>query len=391
MLEHRLKLGTFLGIGLYVHWTFALLIAVIGYDASGDGWIGITFSILRLLGVFLCVTLHEYGHAIAARRYDIPTLDITLLPIGGVARLLRMPRVPTQELVVAVAGPAVNVVIILMLGSLMLGMYGIGLFEAVGSPTDERSRATAETLLSMPTLMGFLFSMLLVNATLVLFNMIPAFPMDGGRVLRAVLAMAMPYRRATYVASRIGLICAMGMVLVAFRYHEAWMLVAIAAFISYAGIAESRQVDVMETIRGLNIANSMIAKPASIDMNTPLADVAARWQSVSLSAMPVLSITGGVVGMLYLDDVARAIRENSDSQLTAGMLANHAVPSISIDDELETVLLQSGQSYRQMPVVDRHNRLVGVLDLDSMMARGTLDSVRPRQRSAENAGFDVFS
>ncbi len=391
MLEHRLKIGTFLGIGLYVHWTFALLIAVIGYDASDEGWVGVVFSILRLLGVFLCVTLHEYGHALAARRYDIPTLDITLLPIGGVARLMRMPRVPFQELVVAVAGPAVNVVIIFLLSGLMLGMYGFGLFEAVSEPTDERSRATVETLLSVPTLMGFLFSMLLVNMTLVIFNMIPAFPMDGGRVFRALLAMAMPYRRATYIASRIGLVCAAGMVLVALRFNEAWMLVAIAAFISYAGIAEARQVDVMETIRGLSIANSMITQPASVQMDATVSEIAARWQGVPMSVMPVLSITGGVVGMLHLDDVAKAIRKNANPQPTAGMLADHDVSTIAVDDDLETVLLQSGQNTRQFAVVDAEDRLIGVLDLDSMMSRGTLAGARPLSAPADTAGFDVFS
>ncbi len=124
LLDRRLKLGTFLGIGLYVHWSFALVIAYVAISTRSLGAIGVAFSITQLLGVFLCVTLHEYGHAMAARRFGIATADITLLPIGGVARLRRMPRIPWQELVVAIAGPAVNVVIVIVIGPWFSCLYG---------------------------------------------------------------------------------------------------------------------------------------------------------------------------------------------------------------------------------------------------------------------------
>ncbi|MDB4353181.1 site-2 protease family protein [bacterium] len=116
-MNRRLKLGTFLGVGLYIHWSFGLMIAYIAWTAHGDGLAGILYAITLLMGVYLCVTLHEYGHVLAARRFGIGAVDITLLPIGGVARLKSMPRIPWQELVVAVAGPAVNVVIVILLMS----------------------------------------------------------------------------------------------------------------------------------------------------------------------------------------------------------------------------------------------------------------------------------
>ncbi len=389
MLERRLKLGTFLGIGLYVHWTFALMIVYVGYMARSEGWFGVGYSVAQLLGVFLCVTLHEYGHAMASRRFGVPTLDITLLPIGGVARLQRMPRIPIQELVVAVAGPAVNVVIVFLLAGSLLAVHGTGLFEAVASPNDEQSVATLETMLTLPTLTGFAFSMLIINTMLVVFNMIPAFPMDGGRVLRSLLAMILPYRRATFVASRVGLVCAVGMAITAW-YLEQPMPILIAAFVGYAGMAEARQVEAMETVRGLNIANSMIRRPAYLDMNTSLLEIAARWDDVEASVMPVVSGVGGVVGILRLEDVAKAIRKQVDPATTAGMLADHGAPVLQIDDDLEAVLLSS-QSHRQLPVVDHANQLVGVLDLDSMLARGVLGSLRESHPEVPPPGFDAFS
>jgi Zn-dependent protease/CBS domain-containing protein len=390
VLERRLKLGTFLGIGLYVHWTFALMIVYVGYMARSEGWFGVGYGVAQLLGVFLCVTLHEYGHAMAARWFGVPTLDITLLPIGGVARLQRMPRIPIQEFIVAVAGPAVNVVIVIVLATLFLAVHGIELFEAVASPYDEQSTATLETMLTLPTPTGFAFSMLVINLMLVIFNMIPAFPMDGGRVLRSLLAMFLPYRRATYVASRVGLVCAAGMAIIAW-YLDQPMPILIAFFVGYAGMAEARQVEAMETVRGLNIARSMIRRPSYIDMNTQLLDIAARWEDAETPTLPVVSGVGGVVGVIRLEDVAKAIQNQADPGTTAGMLADHGAPVLRIDDDLESVLVNRTQNYRQLPVVDRSNQLVGVLDLDSMLARGVLGGVREQHPNSPPPGFDAFS
>ena len=147
MLERRLKLGRFLGIGVYVHWTFGLLMAYVAYETQSQGLMGIAFGMAQLFAVFFCVTLHEYGHALAARKFGIPTIDITLLPIGGVARLQRMPRIAWQELVVAVAGPAVNVVIASLL---LVGFYLFGgaeilveIFHAFVGPVETAATAQA--------------------------------------------------------------------------------------------------------------------------------------------------------------------------------------------------------------------------------------------------------
>src|SRR5262249_17015606 len=173
------------GIQLRTHITFLLLIAwlAFGYYAQGGSAVAASRVILVLL-LFLCVVLHEFGHAFAAKAFGINTPDITLLPIGGVARLERMPEEPVQELIIAVAGPLVNVVI-------ALGLFVAGGSQALLNPSSVEGG-------------GLVAQLLTINIMLVLFNLLPAFPMDGGRVLRALLATRMSYARATQVAANVG-------------------------------------------------------------------------------------------------------------------------------------------------------------------------------------------
>lgn len=209
-----LRLGAPFGIGLYIHWSFALLILLFLPSA------GIT-GVLFVLALFGCVTLHEYGHALAARRFGIPTHSITLYPIGGVARLAAMPRRPSHELLVAVAGPAVNVAIAAVLAPFAL--FAGNLDAAIpGSPG------------------GFLGQLLVANVFLVVFNMIPAFPMDGGRVLRSLLAFSGNYAWATHVAARVGQGFAILFALAGVFLFQNPLLVVIAFFIFMAAGAERR-------------------------------------------------------------------------------------------------------------------------------------------------------
>ena len=170
------RLGRLFGVPVYLHLTFLLLLGLVGLLGLVQGGLAAAFGgVVMIASVFGCVLLHEFGHILAARRYGIPTKDVILLPIGGVARLARMPDEPKQELVVALAGPAVNV-------------------------------AIAAALFPLISLGGgaFLAQLFAINVLLALFNMLPAFPMDGGRVLRALLAQRMSYVRATDLAATIG-------------------------------------------------------------------------------------------------------------------------------------------------------------------------------------------
>ena len=172
-----LRLGRIFGIEVLIHWTFGLLVLFMGMQLRAE--YGFFFGVALCLAAFACVLAHEFGHSLTARRFGIDTKRITLLPIGGVAQLDRMPRRPSHELWITVMGPAVNLVIALVLVPFVL-----------------------------LTSSSFLFYLMIINVVLLVFNLIPAFPMDGGRIFRALLAMRLPYAKATHIAARLGQILA---------------------------------------------------------------------------------------------------------------------------------------------------------------------------------------
>lgn len=241
-----MKLATLSGINVYIHWSFWILPVWIGFSVlGGGGGLLAAASAVGMIGtIFGCVVLHEMGHALAARHFGIGTRDITLYPIGGVANLERIPAKPFQELVIAVAGPLVNVAIAAAVAVVFAVDAGIG--AAVLHPFSG----------------GFLTWLLAINVWLVLFNLIPAFPMDGGRVLRAVLAMVLPYRSATRIAGRIGQGLAVTFGLLGL-FSGSWNLVIIAAFVFLVAAAEINRVT--------RIQPSYLAEPATVDLSQPAA------------------------------------------------------------------------------------------------------------------------
>ena len=225
-MKSRFRFGTVQGIDMFVHWTFLVMLAgiFVFYVYQGLSIVAAMMGVGLILAVFGCVVLHELGHAFMAREFGIPTLDITMYPIGGVARLQRMPREPRQEFWIAVAGPAVNLGIA---GALYL------LTSLLGGP-----QALAEAMTPGANILTML---MWVNLALVVFNMLPAFPMDGGRVLRAVLAMKLDYRNATHTASLIG----QGMAFLFAFYgllNGLWTLPLVAIFVFMAARQEVQHV-----------------------------------------------------------------------------------------------------------------------------------------------------
>jgi Zn-dependent protease len=219
-----LNIGRVFGIRLEVHVTFLLFLGWVAMDQgllAGRPEAALQAVMLTLL-VFACVVLHELGHALTARRFGVATRDIVLLPIGGVARLERMPDRPQQELLVAVAGPAVNVVIAAALVLLLV---------LTGHPTALADLGD-----------GMLELLLVVNVVMVLFNMIPAFPMDGGRVLRSLLALRLPFLQATRIAAGVGQVAAVLLGAAAlFAFHN-WLLAFAALFVFRAAGEERARV-----------------------------------------------------------------------------------------------------------------------------------------------------
>jgi Zn-dependent protease len=249
------NLGTISGIRIRVHWTFLILPIWIYFSSilAGSGATAALMSLIFVLAIFGCVLLHELGHALAARQFGISTRDITLLPIGGVAALERMPREPKQELWIAVAGPLVNIVIAMVLGAILLG----GGF-------------TASTIGG-----GFLWQLAFANVALVVFNMLPAFPMDGGRVLRSILAMFMDWLKATQIAVRVGNIVAIGLGLLGILSGNL-MLAFVALFVFVAARAELMSAVAADRQKQSFGSDSGCVVPASLTVSSVAAWLASR-------------------------------------------------------------------------------------------------------------------
>jgi Zn-dependent protease/CBS domain-containing protein len=342
-----LKIAEVQGIKIFVHWTFLILVGWIFMLHLGEGQ-GVALALKGvgfILAIFACVVLHELGHALTAARYHIRTRDITLLPIGGVARLERMPREPLHELWVALAGPAVNVVIATLL-------FGVLLVS--------RSLAPLSVVWSLSG--SFLNQLMWVNLFLVAFNLVPAFPMDGGRVLRALLATRLDYARATEIAARIG----QGLAILfgfagLFRFP---MLVFIALFVFIGAQEEAQMVQLTTSMRGLKVQDAMITRFRSLSAEDTLAVATTELIAGSQHDFPVTQ-AGEVVGVLTRNDLVRALAQNGSETKVGDVMRSdcHLVTETEMLDKSYELLRQDNCS--TLPVV-RNGRLVGMITLENI-------------------------
>ncbi|TVS18876.1 MAG: site-2 protease family protein [Planctomycetaceae bacterium] len=341
------EIGKLAGISVRIHWSFLLLPAIVagsvGSTAGAQAALG---AVLFILAIFGCVVLHELGHALAARRFGIGTQDITLLPIGGVARLQRMPRQPLQELVIAVAGPAVNVVIAV---SILIGT-GLG-------PNG------AATLLESNVLSGsFLGRLFWANVGLVIFNLLPAFPMDGGRVLRSVLAMMMPYTRATDWAAAVATVMAVLFGLVGLLGNPLLILIALFVFMAARGeammVRMQPEADIVQA--GVVQAGDLMQQQfLTVPSYARVSDLAAWMPRMNQRDFPVLE-GQRLVGMLRDTDVSMAMASGQRDR-TAADLMRRDIPTVLRNDALlETYTEMERKGLGSLPVADAGG-LVGLL------------------------------
>ncbi len=368
------------GIAVRIHATFLLLLAFYGFLFFNKGGTPAAVAgIGMVLVVFLCVLLHEFGHAFAARHYGIPTRDITLLPIGGVARLERMPEEPAQEIVVALAGPAVNLAIVLGLS------VGTGLQAAFQMPSTDDAGD-----------LGFLGEIMRVNKFLLLFNLIPAFPMDGGRVLRALLATRMGYARATGIAANVGQVIAIGFGLAGLGvlgrlgihgFGQNPMLVFIAFFIFMAGSQEATAVRMKELTRDVRLQEALITDFKALPVNATLGDAVELLLHGSQQDFPVVDDTGRAVGVLTRADLITALGKGGPGTPAATVMRRD-VPAVSVHAPFETAFREmQAANCPALPVVDRAGRLVGLITPENvgelMMVHSVLGrGARPAWRTA---------
>ena len=341
------RIGTFAGIGVYVHATFLLLIAWVAFahwqvsQSVAAAAAGVAF----VLALFACVVFHEYGHALTARRYGIRTRDITLLPIGGIARLERMPADPRQELWVALAGPAVNVVI-------AIGLFVVLQVTDAATPLDRLAETGG----------GFLERLMAINIFLALFNLLPAFPMDGGRVLRALLAIRMDHARATQVAASIG----QGMALL-FGFVGLFtnpFLIFIALFVWIGAGQEATMTQMKSVLEGIPLGRVMITDFRTLSSADSLGRAVDLLLTGAQQDFPVVD-NRSVTGILTRSDLLAALaRKELHAPVGSVMRRDFDIadPSEMIDRVLQRL---QDRDCHTVPVV-RNGDLIGLVTMDNV-------------------------
>jgi Zn-dependent protease/predicted transcriptional regulator len=315
-----------------IHWNQSQNLAAV---VEGVGFI---------LALFACVVVHEFGHALTAKRYGIRTKDITLLPIGGLARLERMPDVPIQELWVALAGPAVNVVIAIVLFAWLHASGAWQAVEGIGVATGT-----------------FAERVMLANVFLAAFNLLPAFPMDGGRALRALLATRMEYTRATQRAAMVGQGMAILFGFIGLQGNP--MLIFIALFVWIGAGQEASVVLMKSALAGIPLRRAMLTHFRTLTPTSTLGDAVDLLLTGSQQDFPVVA-NGRIEGMLTRSDLVKALPQHGRDAPVADSMRE--CPSAQASEMLETVVghLQ-GRDCHTIPVLE-HGTLIGLVTMDNV-------------------------
>jgi Zn-dependent protease len=296
-MRYTFRFGAFFGIPLKIHITFPLILVLFGLEAGlRGGWSDALWAVMLVLAVFACVVLHELGHSLQVRRYGIEVRDIVLLPIGGMARAQSIPENPWQEIVVAISGPLVN----FSLAALLLPYIIIR-----GSSLDFESDFVAN-----------LFS---INIVLGTFNLIPAFPMDGGRILRGILAVKMDYLRATHHAKNVGQAIAILFAVVGFVYTNFIMLPLIAVVVFFGAMSEENMVRTKVNLRGKAVRDFLRGDVPIFHMDDTLASVTPYMGDPSVTAFPVSDLERRIPGAVSKKDVIELLRSRDGMRVDAGI------------------------------------------------------------------------
>jgi Zn-dependent protease len=348
------RVATVAGIPIRVHVTFGLLLVFIFgvHLAGGRDVLKALEGVGLILAVFACVVLHEFGHALTARRYGVKTRDITILPIGGVARLERIPEKPFQEIVVALAGPAVN----LAIACLLL----IPFSSAIGGLADPA--ASAESLQG-----NFVAELFAINVFLALFNLVPAFPMDGGRVLRAALATRLDYVRATRIAATVGQGIAFLFGLIGLFGYP--MLLFVALFVFIGAGQEAAAVQMRSAFDGVPVSRAMVRDFRVLRESDPLSQAVDYLLVGSQQDFPVLSDEpnrGPVVGILMRADLLTALAGGDTSRPVRDVIKRTCGVAHPLE-LLEPVFRRMEESgCPAIPVVDDQGQVVGMLTSENV-------------------------
>jgi Zn-dependent protease/CBS domain-containing protein len=343
------NIGSIAGTAVRIHITFLIFLAwifLVSWASGGpaEAWGGLVFLIL----LFACVLAHEFGHILTARAFGVPTPDVTLLPIGGVARLERIPEAPWEEFLIAIAGPLVNVVIAIALAILM------------GADLSAQHLTTAVE----STKVSLVDRLAQINVFLALFNMIPAFPMDGGRVLRALLATRLGHVRATEVAAMIGQALAFVLGFAGLLWNP--LLIFIAIFVYLAAASEAQLVTVRAMARDVPVSAAMMTEFATLTPDEHIDAAIETLLRTSQTEFPVIDPDHRIVGLLGRADMIRALKQlGPDARVSQAMTTG--IPTISNRRTLDEAFrpLQE-KSVPAVGVVDATGRLVGMITSETI-------------------------
>lgn len=352
-MKSSLQLGTYAGIKVQIHWTFWLLIVwiVLRELFMGNSVESMLWSSAFIGLLFLCVVFHEFGHALTARRFGVNTEKITLLPIGGVASLEDMPEDPKQEFLVAIAGPMVNVAIALILYPLV--------------PLENylnRSPEELEQVLSTIQASNLLFYLFSANVMLVLFNMLPAFPMDGGRVLRALLSMKMNKVMATKIASGVGQFLAMIFFFIGIFYNPVLLLIAI--FVFFGAQAESSMIQNIDLLEGYKVRDAMMTDITIVEPEDTLQDMV----DIIISGAEknfIVAENEKPVGVLYQNELIGSIQRYSrDTPVREVMSEDFG--TVDIDEDLNSIFRTIRRHKRSFFPVLNGDKVAGSIDMENI-------------------------
>lgn len=345
------KLGKIAGIGIFIHWTFSLLIAFIifinyrtGYNAVQIAW-----SVLFILCVFVTVLLHELGHSFAAQLFNIKTKDITLLPIGGLARLETLPEKPKEELIVTFAGPLVNIALAL-LTSLFITL-------------PDSSEALVKELSAGVNAHNFFLNFYIVNLVLAIFNLIPAFPMDGGRILRALLSFKFERHVATRIAARIGQLLAMGFIILGFFSNP--FLIFIGIFVIMGAQMESEFAESKHSLKGYKVRDVLMKQYQTIDSHETIKKAVALLLDSQYKNFLVTE-NGEPVGTLNRDQIIMALSKNDENMVIHNVMNKNLI-FLDIDALLEDIFELVYKNKSHIMLVMENDQLLGTLDTENLL------------------------
>lgn len=343
-----LRVGQAFGIPIYIHWSILLLPLIVIFRNEGGLNSSVFWEIGLILSLFTCVLLHELGHALSAKRYGVKTQDIILSVIGGVARLRNLPKKPIQELIIAAAGPAVNIVIAIIVAVLLL------IIDQFHFPTEDTITGN-----------NFFFFLFAANLILVVFNLIPAFPMDGGRMLRAVLSMKLNRVKATKIAVYIGYALAVAFIGIAI-FLESYNLIIISVFVVISATSELRSIKSRAFMTDHTVADAMRQQFTVLQQSNVMDYAIQTLKGSGQKHFVVLNLMQ-ITGVLTHYNIIKSIQEkNTLAPISTYM--NRNFTTVTPNDSIEKAYhLFTENNYELIPVID-NEIVVGILDKTGMNA-----------------------